>query len=50
MRVPPVVKLRHSKVVESRRYPRKKPVVACIRPCIALFGIFSPQEDSLENI
>ena len=41
---PPVVKLRHSKVVVSRQYPRKKPVVACIRPGIALFGaFFSPR-------
>ena len=42
----PVVKLRHAKVVVSRQYPRKKPVVACIRPRIALFGVFFPREDS----
>ena len=44
----PLVKLRHS-VVVSRQYPRKKPVVACIRPSIALCGVFSPVEDSLEK-
>ena len=47
IQVPPVVKLRHAKVVVSRQYPRKKPVVACIRPRIALFGVFLPREDSL---
>ena len=47
--VPSVVKLRHAKVVVSRQYPRKKPVVACIRPGFALFGVFSPREDSLEK-
>ena len=45
--VPPVVKLRHAKVV-SRWYPRKKPV-ACIRPGIASFGGYSPRKDSLEK-
>ena len=49
IQVLPVVKLRHAKVVVSIQYPRKKPVVACIRPCIALFGVFFPQEDSLEK-
>ena len=45
LQVPPpvVVKLRHAKVVVSRQYPRKKPVVACVRPGIALFGVFSPR-------
>ena len=42
-----VVKLRHAKVVVSRQYPRKKPVVTCIRIRIALFGVFFPREDSL---
>ena len=49
IQVPPVVKLRHSKVVVSRQYPRKKPVVACICPRIALFGVFFPREDSLKK-
>ena len=49
IQVPPVVKLRHVKVVVSRQYPRKKPVVACIRPRIALFGVFFPREDYLEK-
>ena len=44
IQVPPVViQLRHAKVLVSRQYPRKKPVVACIRPRIALFGVFSPR-------
>ena len=51
IQVPPVVvKLRHAKVVASRQqYPRKKTVVACIRPRIALFGVFFPREDPLEK-
>ena len=49
IQVPPVVKRRHAKVVVSRQYPRKKPVVACITPRIALFGVFFPREDSLEK-
>ena len=49
VQVPPVVKLRYAKVVVSRQYPQKKPVVACIRPRIALFGVFFRREDSLEN-
>ena len=49
IQVPPVVKLRHSKVVVSRQYPRKKPVVACTRPGIALLFVFSSGEDSLEK-
>ena len=44
LQVPPVVKLRHAKVVVSRQYPRKKPVVACIRPGIAVFGVFFPEK------
>ena len=40
IQVPPVLKLRHAKVVVSRQYPRKKPAVPCIRPGIALFGVF----------
>ena len=50
MQVPPVVNLRHAKVVVSRQCPRRKPVVAYIRPGIALFGVFFSREDSLENI
>ena len=42
IQVPPVVKLRHAKVVLGRQYPRKKLVLACIRPRIALFGVFFP--------
>ena len=49
IQVPPDVKLRHAKVVEGRQCPPKKPVVACIRPRIALFGIFFRREDSLEK-
>ena len=49
--VPPVVKLRHAKVVASRQYdiPGKNQRVACIRPGIASFGVFFPREDSLEK-
>ena len=46
---PPVVKLRHAKVVVSKQHPRKKPVVACIRPGIALFSFFFPRKDFLEK-
>ena len=49
IQVPPVVKLRHAKVGVSIQCPRKKPVVACIRPRIALFGDFFPRENSLEK-
>ena len=42
IQVPPVVKLRHAKVVVSRQHPRKKPAVACICPRSALFGVFFP--------
>ena len=44
---PPVVKLRHARAVVGRQYPRKKPVVAFIRPGIALFGVSFPRKDSL---
>ena len=44
IQVPPVVKLRHAKVVVSRQYPRKKPVVVCTRPGIELLGVFSPEK------
>ena len=44
IQVPPVVKLRHAKVVVGRQYPRKKPVAACIRRGIALFGFFFPEK------
>ena len=47
--VPPVVKLRHAKVMVSRQYSRKKPAVACICPRIALFGVFFP-EKTLTNV
>ena len=49
IQVPPVVKLRHAKVVVSTQCPRKKPVVACVRPRIALFGVFFRRENSLEK-
>ena len=49
IQVPPAVKLRHAKVVVNRQYPLKNTVVACIRPRIALFGVFSPREDSMEK-
>ena len=42
LQVAPAVKLRHAKVVQSRQRARKKPVVACIRPRIALFGVSFP--------
>ena len=42
--VPPVVKLRHAKVVVSRQYPRKNPVSGMhICPGIASFFFFSPR-------
>ena len=50
IQVPPVVKLRHLKVVVSRQYPRKNPVVACIRPRIASFGVFYPEKTLWRNV
>ena len=49
--VPPVVKLRHAKVVVSRQYPRKKPVSGMHLSHIAsyAFGVFFSREDFLEK-
>ena len=49
VQIPPV-RLRHAKVVASRQYPRKKPVVACICPRIALFGVFFPEKIIWRNV
>ena len=38
--VPPVVKLRHEKVVVSRQYPRKKPVSGMHSSRIASYAFF----------
>ena len=49
--VPPVVKLRHAKVVVSLQYPRKKPESGMHSSCIApyAFGFFFPREDFVEK-
>ena len=47
IQVPPVVKLRYAKV---RKYPRKKPVMGCTRPRIALFGVFFPEKTLWRNV
>ena len=51
MQVPPVVKLRHSKmvVIVDSIHGSNQSVVACIRPHIALFGVFFPRKDPLEK-
>ena len=54
IQVPPVVNLRHSEVV-SRQYSRKKRMMACIRPRIALFHVhclvfFSPEKTLWRNV
>ena len=50
--VPPVVKLRHAKVVVSRQYPRKKPVSGMHSSRIAsyAFGAFFPEKSFWRNI
>ena len=50
IQVHPVVKLRHGTVVVSRQYPRKKLVVACIRPRTALFRVFLPEKILWRNV
>ena len=50
IQVPPVAKLRHAKVAVARQYPPKKPVVACIRPRIALFGVFFSRRRLFDEI
>ena len=48
---PPVVKLRHAKVVVSRQYSRKKPVSDMHSSGIAsyAFGVFFSREDFLKK-
>ena len=49
VKIVPVVKQRHAKVVvSSRRYPRKK-TVACIRPGIVSAGGSLRREDSMKK-
>ena len=49
--VPPVVMLRHAKVVVSRPYPRKKTVSGMHSSRIASYvlGVFFPREDFFEK-
>ena len=47
--VPPVVKLRHAKVVVSRQYPRKKPVSGMHSSWYRIVWCLFSREDSLEK-